>query len=94
MKEHATGMVYLSALPRKGAECVAYKLQEIFRVIGFPRIFHADNGKKFTAKVVPEILRMLHPNILTVTGRARRPQDQGSGESMNKFVKDTPCPSL
>jgi len=71
VKDHATGLVYLTALPRKRAECVAYKLQEIFGVIGFPRIFHTDNGKEFTAKVVLQILRMLNPNILTVTGRAR-----------------------
>ena len=49
VKDHATGMVYLTALPWKRAECVAYKLQEIFGVICFPRIFHTDNGKKFIA---------------------------------------------
>ena len=32
---------------------------------------------------------MLNPNILTVTWRARRPQDQGSVENMNQFVKRT-----
>jgi hypothetical protein len=30
VKDHATGLVYLTALPRKKAESVAYKLQEIF----------------------------------------------------------------
>ena len=87
MKDHATGLVYLTALPRKRAECVAYKLQQIFGVIGFPRIFHTDNGKEFTAKVVLEFLRMMNPNILSVTGHAHQPQDQESIENMNKFVK-------
>jgi hypothetical protein len=87
LKDHATGFIYLCALPRKRANLVAYKLQEIFGVIGYPKIFHTDNGKEFTGKVVLKFLRMLNPNILAVTGRARRPQDQGSVESMNKFVK-------
>jgi hypothetical protein len=50
-------------------------------------IFHTDNGKEFTAKVVLEFLRDLNPNILAVTGRPRCPSDQGSVENMNKFVK-------
>jgi hypothetical protein len=87
LKDHSTGLVYLTALPRKRADGVAYKLQEIFGVLGYPRIFHTDNGKEFTAKVVLEFLRMMNPNILAVTGRARQPQDQGSVENMNKFVK-------
>jgi transposase InsO family protein len=66
---------------------VAYKLQEIFGVIGSPKIFHTDNGKEFTARVVCKFLHCLNPDILSVTGRPRRPQDQGSMESMNKFVK-------
>jgi hypothetical protein len=89
LKDHATGLVYLTALPRKRADGVAYKLQEIFGVLGFPRIFHTDNGKEFTAKVVLEFLRMMNPNILAVTGRACQPQDQGLVENMNKFVKRT-----
>ncbi len=47
VKGHATSLVYLTALQRKRVECVAYKLQEIFGVICFPRIFHTDNGKDF-----------------------------------------------
>jgi hypothetical protein len=45
-------------------------------------IFHTDNGKEFTAKVVLEFFRDLNPNILTVTGRPRRPSDQGSVENI------------
>jgi hypothetical protein len=66
-----------TALPRKRADGVAYKLQEISGVLGFPRIFHTDNGKEFTAKLVLQFLRMMNPNILAVTGRVRQPQDQG-----------------
>jgi transposase InsO family protein len=75
IKDHATGLTYLCALPRKRPHLIAYKLQEIFGIIGYPKIFHTDNGKEFTAKVY------------AVTGRPRRPSDQGSVESMNKLVK-------
>jgi hypothetical protein len=85
-KDHSTGFIYLTAPPRKRAKCVAYKLQEFFGVIGFPKIFHTDNGKEFTAKVVIKFLCKMNPDILTVTGRPRCPQDQGSVENMNKFV--------
>ncbi len=66
---------------------VAYKLQEIFGVIGFPKIFHTANGKEFTARCVLELLRHLNPNIISVTGWPRRPRDQGSVENVNKLVK-------
>ncbi len=89
LKDHATSLVYLCALPRKRANLIAYKLQEIFGIIGYPMIFHTDNEKEFTAKVVLEFLRDLNPNILMVTGKPRRPSDQGSVENMNKFVKRT-----
>ena len=87
VKDHATGFVFICALPRKRARLVAYKLQEYFGTIGYPIIFHTDNGKEFTAKVILRFLRQLNPNIITVTGRPRRPNDQGSVESMNKLVK-------
>ncbi len=87
LKDHATGLTYLTALPRKQAHLVAYKLQEVFGVIGYPKIFHSDNGKEFTAKCVLELLRHLNCNIISVTGRPRRPRDQGSVENVNKFVK-------
>jgi hypothetical protein len=89
LKDHATVLVYLCALPRKRANLIAYKLQEIFGIIGYPTIFHTNNRKQFTAKVVLEFLWDLNPNILTVTGRPCHPSDQGSVENMNKFVKRT-----
>jgi len=76
LKDHATGLTYLCALPRKRPHLVAYKLQEIFGAIGYPKIFHTDNGKEFTAKSILQFLRQMNPNILSVTGRPRRPRDQ------------------
>jgi hypothetical protein len=56
-------------------------------VIGYPKIFHTDNSKEFTAKLILQFLCAMNPNVLTVTGSPRRPRDQGSIENMNKFVK-------
>ena len=66
---------------------IAYKLQEIFGLLGYPKIFHTDNGKEFTASLILEFLRQLNPNILAVTGRPRRPRDQGSVENVDALVK-------
>jgi hypothetical protein len=87
IKDHATGLMYLCALPWKHPDLVAYKLQEIFGVIGYPKIFHTDNDKELTAKLILQFLCATNPNILTVTGCPRRPRDQGSVENMNKFIK-------
>jgi transposase InsO family protein len=87
IKDHVTRLMYLCALPRKRPDLIAYKLQEIFGLIGYPKIFHTDNGKEFTAKSILKFLRHLNPNVLTVTGRPKRPRDQGSIENMNTFVK-------
>ena len=86
-KDHATGFTHVSAIPRKRASYVAYCLQEVFGLIGYPAIFHTDNGKEFTARCILEFLRRQNPNILTVTGRPRKPSNQGSVERMNRMVK-------
>ena len=87
LKDHATGLIHICALPRKRPDLIAYKLQEIFGLIGYPKIFHTDNGKEFTAKLVLQFLWQLNPNIIAVTGRPRCPQDQGSVENANATVK-------
>jgi hypothetical protein len=68
IKDHATGLVYLCALPRKCPNLVVYKLQEIFGITGFPKIFYTDNCKDFTTKVVLKFLHQMNPNIISVTG--------------------------
>ena len=87
IKDHSTGLAYLCALPRKHPHLIAYKLQGIFGIIGYPKMFHTDNGKEFTEKVVLKAQRETNPHIYAVTGRPRRPSDQGSVESMNKLMK-------
>ena len=78
LKDHATALVYLYALPRKQAKLIAYKLQEIFGIIGYPKIFDSDNGKEFMLKIILKCLYDLNSKILMVTGR-----------HMNMFVKRT-----
>lgn len=87
VKDHATGFTHISAIPSKTAHNVAHRLQEVFGLIGYPSIFHTDNGKEFTAREILQYLRRVNPNILSVTGRPRKPSDQGSVERMNRLVK-------
>jgi hypothetical protein len=46
IKNHATDLVCLRALPRKCPNLVAYELQEIFGIIGFPKIIHTHTMEK------------------------------------------------
>ena len=87
VKDHSTGLTAVFALPRKMAKYVAYELDKYFGLVGYPTIFHTDNGNEFTAKVVVDMLKNINPTILTVTGRPRTPRDQGSIERANKTVK-------
>ena len=87
VKDHATGFTMIAAIPRKRARYVGHVLQQMFGIVGYPFIFHTDNGKEFTGRAILSHLRRMNPNILTITGRPRKPNDQGSVESMNKMVK-------
>ena len=87
VKDHFTGFAALEALPRKRPKYVAWELLRIFALIGYPKIFHTDNGNEFTANEIIEFLKSINPGILSVTGRPRRPSDQGSVENLNKFGK-------
>lgn len=87
VKDHFTQFTVLTALPRKKASHVAFELDKIFGMIGFPNIFHTDNGTEFTAHEILLLLKKYNRSIITVTGRPRTPRDQGSVENMNKLVK-------
>ena len=87
VKDHFSSLTYIASLPRKRAKYVAYELDHLFGLIGYPSIFYTDNGKEFVAKEILELLKDINPNILSVTGRPRTPRDQGSVESMNKLIK-------
>jgi transposase InsO family protein len=74
-------------LPRKAPKYVAFELSKIFGLLGYPNIFHTDSGKEFTAKTILDMLKLMNNNIITpVTGRPRKPNDQGSVEKLAKRV--------
>ena len=50
-KDHSTRLAHLTALPLKQAKFVAYELDQLMGFIGYPSIFHTDNGTEFIAQV-------------------------------------------
>jgi len=80
VKDHFTGFACFEALPRKRPKYVAWYLERLFAVVGYPKIFHTDNGNEFTANEIIQFLKSINPGILSVTGRPRKPNDQGSVE--------------
>ena len=57
---------------------MAYKLTIIFWYIGFPRIFHTNNGKEFTTRLIVDFLTENNPSPTTVAGCPQKPSDQKS----------------
>ena len=46
------GYTMIDCIPCKTAKFVAHVLQSFFGHVGYPFIFHTDNGKEFTGKNV------------------------------------------
>ena len=86
-RDHYTGLTVVRAIPRKRPKYVAHVLEELWSIIGYPKIYHSDNGNEFTSKEIISLVKSLNPNILTVTGRPRRPSDQGAVERVNAVVE-------
>ena len=86
-RDHFTGFTVIRAIPRKRPKYVAHVLEELWAIIGYPKIFHTDNGNEFTAREIISFVKDINPNILTVTGRKRRPSDQGSIERCNAVIE-------
>ena len=85
-KDHCTTFIWLRAIPRKEATIVAAELRHLFHEIGFPLIFHSDNGTEFMASVL-ELIRK-DPFSYYVHGRPRTPSDQGSVERGNRDIQN------
>ena len=86
LKDHYTRIIYARPLKRKSAAEVAFELKSILALIGFPLIFHTDNGKEFCDSVIAE-MRIFNPHLISVHGRPRTPRDQGSVERVNGPIK-------
>jgi hypothetical protein len=52
VKDHSTGFTALFSLPRKKPIYVAFELERYFGMVGYPTIFHTDNGNEFTARLI------------------------------------------
>jgi transposase InsO family protein len=87
LKDHFTKFTMVRPIARKEAKLVAHELAFMFGVLGYPLVFHTDNGGEFTAETVMTLIRDWNPSCTTVTGRRRMPSDQGSVERANASVK-------
>lgn len=87
IRDHFTGFTVIRAIPRKRPKYVAHVLEELWAIIGYPKIFHTDNGNEFTSREIISVVKSINPNILTVTGRKRKPSDQGSVERCNALIE-------
>ncbi len=82
VKDHSTGFTALFLLPRKKPTFVAFELERYFGLVGYPLIFHTDNGNEFTACLIIDMIVDINLAILTVTGHPRTPRDQGECVSL------------
>ena len=86
LKDHFSRLVYAVPLPTKSPRHVARELRHILALLGYPLIWHTDNGKEFGQQVV-NLLCEFNPLCYTLTGRCRTPRDQGSAERANHPIK-------
>lgn len=89
-QDHLTKFVVLSALKSKRAEEVAYKLVDIFTLLGAPTILQSDNGREFANNVVSS-LKEYWPTLKIVHGKPRHSQSQGSVERANQDIENMLC---
>ena len=80
LKDHFTRLLYLRALRTKSCEETSEELSHIFGLLGYPLVFHTDNGLEFTADMVLKAVKEFHPDCWTVQGQPRNPREQGSIE--------------
>jgi hypothetical protein len=88
MKDHFTRLVYARPITQKKPEIVAYELGQICALIGFPYVYQSDNGKEVSGSAVVDMLKEQFPDCKSVTGRSRKPRDQGSVERVNDSFKN------
>ena len=89
VRDHFTRLVWMAPLPSKQPKYVARELHKIFCLIGYPLIYHSDNGNEVHSKLVVDELKRLNPCCYTVTGKVRNPKEQGGVERTNGAVEAT-----
>ena len=85
-KDHFTDFHYLKAISRKDARIVAHEIMHAHSVLGYPSVFHTDNGTEFMKEVLL-LVKQLNPLCVTVTGRPREPSDQGDIEVTHRLIR-------
>ena len=87
VKDHFTKFVWLRPIQRKEAKFVAAELRILFHEVGFPLIFHTDNGTVFINVLVYNLLIKTDPDILLVSGASCTTRHQGSVKVCNRSIK-------
>ena len=87
VKDHSTSFTAVFSLPQKKPAFVAFELEKYFGLVGYPAIFHTDNGNEFTARLIIDMIADINPSIITVTGRPRTPRDQGECVFVHKVYE-------
>ncbi|XP_078509625.1 KRAB-A domain-containing protein 2-like [Lissotriton helveticus] len=89
-QNHLTKFVVLRALKSKRAEKEAYKLVDIFTLLGAPTILQSNSGREFANNVVSS-LKEYWPTLKIVHGKPRHSQSQGSVERANQDIENMLC---
>ncbi|KAL7565222.1 hypothetical protein ACA910_016559 [Epithemia clementina (nom. ined.)] len=87
LKDHFTMFTVLVPIPNKEPKTVAYHLQHIFGIIGFPAIYQSNNGCDVSGEEVLKMVKEFYTTIHTIQGRVCVPRDQGSVEQGNQEIK-------
>ena len=87
VKDHSTSFTAVFSLPQKKPAFVAFELEKYFGLVGYPAIFHTDNGNEFTARLIIDMIADINPSIITVTGRPCTPRDQGECVFVHKVYE-------
>ena len=78
----------LFPLVRKYAAEVAVALSnQLFAVLGIPKILHSDNGHEFVNEIIPSIVKEWPGAVMIVNRQPRNPKCQGLIEQGNGMVE-------
>ena len=86
--DHWAKFHVLFPLVRKSAAEVAIALSnQVFAVLGTPKILHSDNGQEFVNEIIHSIVKEWPGEVMVVNGRPRNPKCQGLIEQGNGMVE-------
>ncbi|XP_044736116.1 KRAB-A domain-containing protein 2-like [Chrysoperla carnea] len=86
-QDNATKFLNLRPLKTKREVEVASELMKIFLTFGVPCTLQSDNGRKFTANIIKELV-IMWPECKIVHGNPRGLQTQGSHERSNQDIEN------